>query len=126
MGGAAGDKDSWGGGSAQPRQGTDDRLGPALKRSGRWRSAAWSPEMLLIRGKSHLHRVWPPDPLKLRRDLGVIQIGMVPAVAADEFKHAGVAAFRPALHDAGRLAPQNHRPAMPLLATPALCLRSPF
>jgi hypothetical protein len=41
---------------------------------------------------------------------------MIAALAADELEHAGVAAFHPALHDAGRLAPEVRRPAVPGLA----------
>src|SRR5437762_2286354 len=53
------------------------------------------------------------------------------AVAADDFEHVGVPALWPALHDAERLAPQDHRPAMagPVQGLHAcrlrrLCLRS--
>jgi hypothetical protein len=42
---------------------------------------------------------------------------MVTAVAADDLEHAGVAAFRPALRHAGRLAAENHHPAVPGLIT---------
>src|SRR5262249_20288755 len=71
----------------------------------------------LVCGNAGRDRVWPADPLKPRRDLGVIQVWIVTAVAADELKRVGVAAFRLAFHDAGRLAPQNGRPAMPWLIT---------
>ena len=37
-------------------------------------------------------------------DLGVIQVEMIAALAADELERAGVAAFHPAVHYAGRLA----------------------
>ncbi len=57
------------------------------------------------------------DQLKLRRDLAVVQVGMVTAVAADDLKHVGVAAVRPALYNARRPPPQNHRPAMSGLVT---------
>jgi hypothetical protein len=70
------------------------------------------PEVLLIRGKARPHRVRPADPLKPGRDLGVIQVGVIAALAADELKRAGVAAFHPALHDAGRPAPQGGRAAV--------------
>jgi hypothetical protein len=43
----------------------------------------------------------------LRRDLGVIHVRVIAALAADELKRLGVAAFYPALHDAGRPAPQG-------------------
>ena len=65
-----------------------------------------------MRGKARPHRVWPADPLKPGRDLGVIQVRVIAALAADELKGVGVAAFYPALHDAGRLAPQGRRAAV--------------
>jgi hypothetical protein len=37
---------------------------------------------------------------------------MVAAAGADEFEHAGVAAFEAAAHDADRLAPHERRPAV--------------
>jgi hypothetical protein len=37
---------------------------------------------------------------------------MVAAAGADELEQAGVAAFDTAVHDAGRLAPQERRPAV--------------
>jgi hypothetical protein len=54
--------------------------------------------------------------LKPRRDLAVIQIGMVAAAGADKFEQAGVAAFEAAVRDVGRLAPQERRPAVAGLA----------
>jgi hypothetical protein len=42
---------------------------------------------------------------------------MVTAVTADEFPRIGVAALHLALNDAGRLAPQNHRPPQRRLIT---------
>jgi hypothetical protein len=65
--------------------------------------------VLLICGKARPHRVRPADPLKPGRDLGVIQVRVIAALAADELKRAGVVAFYPALHDAGRSAPQGRR-----------------
>jgi hypothetical protein len=41
---------------------------------------------------------------------------MIAALAADELERAGVAAFHPAVHDAGRLAPQVRGPAVAELA----------
>src|SRR5580693_3706508 len=38
---------------------------------------------------------------------------MVAAVAADDLERVGITAFRSAVHHAGRLTPENHRPAMP-------------
>src|SRR5205823_14134109 len=75
------------------------------------------PDVLHIRGNAVRYRVWPADPLKLGRDLAVVQIGMVAAVAADDLIQVRVAAFRPAFKHAGRLAAQNHRPAVPALIT---------
>jgi hypothetical protein len=69
------------------------------------------PKVLLICGKARPHRVWPADPLKPGRDLGVIQVRVIAALA-DELKSVGVAAFYPALHDAGRAAPQGRRAAV--------------
>jgi hypothetical protein len=63
-------------------------------------------EVLLIRCDARPQRVRPTDPLGPGRDLGVIQVRVIAALAADELKRAGIAAFHPALHDAGRLAPQ--------------------
>ena len=65
-----------------------------------------------MRGKARPHRVRPADPLKPGRDLGVIQVRVIAALAADELKRPGVAGFYPALHDAGRLAPQGRGAAV--------------
>jgi hypothetical protein len=42
---------------------------------------------------------------------------MIAALAADQLEHIGVAAFHPAIHDAGRLAPQVGGPAVAGLAS---------
>ncbi len=42
---------------------------------------------------------------------------MIAALAADELERAGVAAFHPAVHDAGRLAPEVSGPAVAGLAS---------
>jgi hypothetical protein len=42
---------------------------------------------------------------------------MIAALAADQLERAGVAAFHPAVHDAGRLAPQVRGPAVAGLAS---------
>ena len=42
---------------------------------------------------------------------------MIAALAADELERAGAAAFHPAVHDAGRLAPQIRGPAVAGLAS---------
>ena len=70
------------------------------------------PEVLLIGGKACPHRVRPADPLKPGRDLAVIQVRVIAALAADELKRVGVAALSPALHDAGRPTPQARRAAV--------------
>ena len=70
-----------------------------------------------MRCKARPHRLRPADPLKPGRDLGVIQVMVIAALAADELKRAGVAAFSPAHHDAGRLAPQARRAAVAGLAS---------
>ncbi len=67
------------------------------------------------RNTSHMlpaqrNRIRPADPLKPARDLAVIQVGIVTAVAADDLEHAGVTAIRMPGHNAGRLAPEKHRP----------------
>jgi hypothetical protein len=68
--------------------------------------------VLVIRGQGSLQRTWPAEPLKPRRDVGVIQVRMVAAAGADELKHAGVAAFGAAVKDADRLVPDERRPAV--------------
>jgi hypothetical protein len=68
--------------------------------------------VLLIGGKARPHRVRPAEPLKPGRDLAVIQVWVIAALAADELKRIGVAAFYPARHDAGRPAPQGRRAAV--------------
>ena len=66
----------------------------------------------MIRHEGRLQRARPAKPLNPRRDLGVIQVRMIAAGGADELKHAGVAAFETAVHDADRLAPHERRPAV--------------
>jgi len=48
----------------------------------------------------------------VRRDLGVVQVLMVAAAGADELKHVGVTVFEAAVHDPGRLASHERRPAV--------------
>lgn len=50
--------------------------------------------------------VRPADLLQPRGDLGIIQVGMIAALAADELERAGVAALHPAVRYAVRLAPE--------------------
>jgi hypothetical protein len=66
----------------------------------------------VIRNEGRLQRARAAKPLNPRRDLGVIQVRMIAAGGADELKHAGVAAFETAVHDADRLAPHERRPAV--------------
>jgi hypothetical protein len=75
------------------------------------------PGVLLICGYARRKPVGSADPLEPGWDLALIQAGLVTAVAADELKRVGVAAFGPALNDARRPAPQHQRPAMPWLVT---------
>jgi hypothetical protein len=75
------------------------------------------PDVRYVGGNAVRDRVRPADLPKLRPDLGVIQVRMITAVAADDLKRIGIAAFRAAVHDANRLAAENHRPAMPGLVT---------
>ena len=62
--------------------------------------------MFFIGGQASLHGVRPADAPQPGRHLGVVQIQVIAAVAADELERAGVAAFGLALHPAGRLAAQ--------------------
>jgi len=68
--------------------------------------------VLVIRGQGGLQGARPAKPLEPRRHRGVIQVRMVAATGADELKHAGIAAAGAAVHDAGRLAPDECRPAV--------------
>jgi hypothetical protein len=67
--------------------------------------------MLGICRKARLQRVWPADLLKPGWDVGVIQIGMITAVTADDLEEAGVVACA-GISDPGRLPPQARCPAM--------------
>jgi hypothetical protein len=80
--------------------------------------------VLLIRGKARPHRVRPADALKPTRDLGVIQVRVIAALVADEFKRPGVAGFHPARHDVGWLAPQARRVAVAGLASKRKCRKT--
>jgi hypothetical protein len=51
--------------------------------------------------------------MELRRNVAIVQAGIVAAVAADELEGVGVATLRLAIDHEGWLAPQNHRQAMP-------------
>jgi hypothetical protein len=77
--------------------------------------------VLLVGGKALPHRVRPADPLKPGRDLAVIQVRVIAALAADELKRVGEAALCPALHDADRPAPQARRAAVAGLTSRRKC-----
>jgi hypothetical protein len=49
---------------------------------------------------------------------------VIAALVADEFKRPGVAAFHPARHDAGWLAPQARRVAVAGLASKRKCRKT--
>ena len=69
-------------------------------------------DVVLMRCEARVKGVWPADALQPAGDLSVVQVGMVAALAADEFKCVGVAAFHPAVYDTGWLAPEARCPAM--------------
>jgi hypothetical protein len=79
--------------------------------------------MVVIGGEAGPHRVRPADPLKPGRDLGVIEVRVIAALVADEFKRPGVA-FHPAPHDAGWLAPQARGAAVAGLASKRKCRKT--
>ena len=66
----------------------------------------------MIRSQALLKRARPAKPPKPRRDLEVIQVGTITAAGADELIHVVVAALDTAVHDAGRLVPQERRGAV--------------
>ena len=66
--------------------------------------------MLVIRGQALRYGARAAEPLKPRHDLGVIQVGMITAVGADELIHAAAAIV--AAHAAGRLDPQERSAAV--------------
>jgi hypothetical protein len=66
----------------------------------------------VIRSQALLERARPAKPPKPRRDLEVIQVGTIAAAGADELIHVVVAALDTAVHDAGRLSPQERRGAV--------------
>jgi hypothetical protein len=73
-------------------------------------------EVFHIRGQAGVHRIGPAQPLKPGRYVRVFQVGMIAAARADELKRVVMAAFHPAVHDAGRLAPETRRSAVTRLA----------
>jgi hypothetical protein len=66
----------------------------------------------VIRSQALLEGARPAKPPKPRRDLEVIQVGTIAAAGADELIHVVVAALDTAVHDAGRLTPQERRGAV--------------
>ncbi len=71
-------------------------------------------QVCLIRCDALVQRVRPAEPLKPGRGLGVAQIGIVAAVAADDLERAGVAAFGSARNDANRLAAEERSAGLPV------------
>src|SRR6266700_1410824 len=71
-------------------------------------------QVCLIRCDALVQRVRPAEPLKPGRGLGVAQIGIVAAVAADDLERAGVAAFDSARNDANRLAAEERSAGLPV------------
>lgn len=65
--------------------------------------------MLLVSGQALGERVRAADLLQARRDLGVVQVGVVATLTADELERA---AFHPAIHYQDRLAAQYRSAAM--------------
>jgi len=66
----------------------------------------------VIRSQALFKRARPAKPPKPWRDLEVIQVGTIAAAGADELIHVVVAALDTAVHDAGRLVPQDRRGAV--------------
>jgi hypothetical protein len=66
----------------------------------------------VVRGQALLQRSRPAKPSKPRRILEVIEVGAIPAAGADDLVHVVAAAVDPAIHDAGRLAPQERPSAV--------------
>jgi hypothetical protein len=89
----------------EPVSSCPGRAGLALRVPGPSAASSGS-EVVLIRYKARLQRVWPADPLQPRGGRGVIQAGRIAALAADQLERAGVAAFHPARPRCGRLAPE--------------------
>lgn len=94
---------------------TSGVCGPAWV-TGPTRRSLGQPDMRGVCLNARLQRVRPADPLKPEWDPLIIQIRMITAVAADDLKQAGAAAFA-VIHDPGRLPPQGGCPAMPGLAS---------
>lgn len=69
-------------------------------------------EVLLVGGKALGDRVRATYLLEPGGDLGVIQVGVVATLTADELKRARVTALHPAVHDQDRLAAQHRSAAM--------------
>jgi hypothetical protein len=70
--------------------------------------------MLLVSGQALVDRVRTAYLLQARRDLGVVQEGVVATLTADELERA---AFHPAVHHQDRLATQYRSAAMTRLAS---------
>src|SRR5437868_14028381 len=68
--------------------------------------------MPVIRSQALFKRARPAKRPKPWRDLEVIQVGTIAAAGADELIHVVIAALDTAIHDAGRLVPQDRRRAV--------------
>ena len=68
--------------------------------------------MLVIRSQALRYGARPAEPLKPRCHFEIIHVGIIAAVGTDEFIYAVVAAVDAAIHDAGRLVPQERRAAV--------------
>jgi hypothetical protein len=73
-------------------------------------------DVLEIGGQALFEGVRAAKALEPRRDLGVVQVGIVATAGADELECVGVAALDLAVREAERLAPQPRRAAVARLA----------
>ena len=74
--------------------------------------------MVFIGGKARGNRMGPADLLQARRELGVIQVRIVAAVAADDLERAGIPVFDPAAGNARGLSAQDGGATMTGLTSP--------
>ena len=79
--------------------------------------------------RDHCPRTTPAimtaEPLKPRRHLGVIQVGIIAAVGTDELIYAVVSAVDAAVHDADRLVPRERRAAVAGSPASGIALAAP-
>jgi len=76
-----------------------------------------SRKVLLICCEALAQRVRPAEPLKPGRDLGVVQIGIVAAVAADDLEHAPLGGTGTPLTRSPKRLPLTSRGSALLIAT---------